>query len=234
MTFEEKKLVPKLLDLSHTIRPDMPRFPGVEEPYIGAVWTHAESSERGYQDTTCELTEARFITSIGTYLDAPYHFDPQGADISQLELSQLVLPGVALDLRRWAARDAPLPISELDGLDIANKALLLWTGWSKYWGEDVYYHPPFVSHALAQRLRDLRPALVGIDTSVIDSPQDPTRPAHTLLLRAGVLIVENLTGLSALGGQAFTFVAAPVKVAGAAAFPVRAFAIMDQDKDEWG
>jgi kynurenine formamidase len=66
---------------------------------------------------------------------------------------------------------------------------------------------------------------VGIDTLVIDSPQDPTRPAHTLLLRAGVLIVENLTGLSQLVGQTFTFVAVPAKVAGAAVSPVRAFAL---------
>jgi kynurenine formamidase len=219
--------MPALLDLSHTIRPDMPRFPSVEAPYIGAMWTHAESADRGYQDTTCELTEARFVTSIGTYLDAPYHFDPQGADVSQLELSQLVLRGVVQDLRRWAAADAPLPIGELADVDVAGKALLLRTGWSEYWGDDVYYHPPFVSRPFAERLRELQPALVGIDTLVIDNPQDPTRPAHTLLLRAGILIVENLTALSELHGQTFTFVAVPVKVAGAAAFPVRAFAIVD-------
>jgi kynurenine formamidase len=105
--------------------------------------------------------------------------------------------------------------------------LLLCTGWSKYWGEDRYTHPPYVPRPMAERLRDLRPALVGVDTLVIDSPQDPTRPAHTLLLRAGILIVENLTGLSALIDQAFIFVAVPVKVAGAAAFPVRAFAMLE-------
>jgi kynurenine formamidase len=79
---------------------------------------------------------------------------------------------------------------------------------------------------MAERLRAMRPALVGIDTLVIDSAQDPTRPAHTLLLRVGILIVENLTGLDRLTGEVFTFVAAPVKVKGAAAFPVRAFAML--------
>ena len=75
--------MPALLDLSHTIRPDMPRFPGFDAPQVGAIWTHAEAGERGYRDTTCEVTEVCFVTSIGTYLDAPYHFDPQGVDISQ-------------------------------------------------------------------------------------------------------------------------------------------------------
>jgi kynurenine formamidase len=214
-----------LLDLSHTIEPDMPRFPSFDPPYIGAVWTHADAAARGYyQGTTCEVTEVRFVTSIGTYLDSPYHFDPDGVDISQLDLSQLVLPGLALDLRDRAAPDAPLPTDVLDGLDVEGKALLLCTGWSDHWGDERYHHHPFVPREMAERLRAMRPALVGIDTLVIDSAQDPTRPAHTLLLRAGILIVENLTGLSRLVGEAFTFVAAPVKVAGAAAFPVRAFA----------
>jgi arylformamidase len=216
-----------LLDLSHTIEPDMPRFASLDPPYIGAVWTHADAAAKGYyQDTTCEVTEVRLVTSIGTYLDAPYHFDPDGADISQLALAQLVLPGLALDLRDRAAPDRPLPADALDGLDVAGKALLLCTGWSDYWGDEQYNHHPFVPRAMAERLRATRPALVGIDTLVIDSTRDPTRPAHTLLLRAGILIVENLTGLGELPGKTFTFVAAPVKVAGAAAFPVRAFAML--------
>jgi kynurenine formamidase len=220
-------LMPTLLDLSHTLEPDMPRFRSFDPPHIGPLWTHADAAARGYyQGTTCEVTEVRFVTSIGTYLDSPYHFDPDGADVSRLDLSQLVLPGLVLDLRGRAAPDAPLPADSLDGLDGEGKALLLCTGWSDYWGDERYYHHPFVPRGMADRLRAMRPALVGIDTLVIDSTQDPTRPAHTLLLRAGILIVENLTGLGQLVGEPFTFVAAPVKVAGAAAFPVRAFAML--------
>jgi kynurenine formamidase len=214
-----------ILDLSHTLEPNMPRFSSFNEPYVQPVWTHAESAELGYQDTTCEVTEVRFVTSIGTYLDSPYHFDPNGADISQLDLEQLVLPGMVLDLRDWAAPDTPLPTEALDGLDVDGKALLLYTGWSDYWGHGQYYQHPFVPREMASRLSAMRPVLVGIDTLVIDSTRDPTRPAHTLLLGDGILIVENLTGLGGLIKEKFTFVAAPVKVARAAAFPVRAFAI---------
>jgi kynurenine formamidase len=216
-----------LLDLSHTLEPKMPRFTSFDEPCIQPVWTHAESTGRGYQDTTCEVTEVRFVTSIGTYLDSPYHFDPNGADISQLDLAQLVLPGMVLDLRDWAAPDTPLPTAALDKLDVDGKALLLYTGWSDYWGHDHYYQHPFVPREMAECLLAMRPALVGIDTLVIDSTRDPTRPAHTLLLRNGILIVENITGLGGLMGETFTFVAVPAKVAGAAAFPVRAFAIRE-------
>jgi kynurenine formamidase len=217
----------RTLDLSHTLEPRMPRFTSFDAPSIWPIWTHTEAAERGYQDTTCEVTEVRFVTSIGTYLDSPYHFDPDGADISQLDLTQLVLPGVILDVRDWAAPGAPLPAVVLDGLDVEGKALLLYTGWSDYWGDDQYYQHPFVSREMAHRLLSMRPALVGIDVLVIDSTRDPTRPAHTLLLGDGILIVENLTGLGGLIDESFLFVAVPVKVAGAAAFPVRAFAMLD-------
>lgn len=216
-----------LLDLSHTLEADMPRFSGFAAPRIRPVWTHSDAAERGYQDTTCEVTEVRFVTSVGTYLDAPFHFDPRGEDISQLDLSQLVLPGVVLDVRDWAAPDRSLPADALDGLDVEGKALLLCTGWSRCWGDDRYHHHPIVPREMAKRLRAMRPILVGIDTLVIDNTQDPTRPAHTILLRAGILIVENLTGLEELIGETFTFVAVPVKVARAAAFPVRAFAMVE-------
>jgi len=216
-----------LCDLSHTLEPGISRFTSFDALDIRSLWTHADAAERGYQDTTCEVTEVRFVTSVGTYLDAPFHFDPNGADISQLNLSQLVLPGMVLDVRDWAAPDRPLPVKALDGLDVGGKALLLYTGWSRHWGDDRYHHHPFVPREMADRLRAMHPALVGVDTLVIDSTQDPTRPAHTLLLRAGILIVENLTGLEALLVETFTFVAVPVKVARAAAFPVRAFAIVE-------
>jgi kynurenine formamidase len=133
---------------------------------------------------------------------------------------------MVLDVRDWAKPDTPLPANALRGLDVEGKALLLYTGWNRYWGDNAYHHHPFVPREMADLLRRLRPALVGIDTLVVDSTQDFTRPAHTLLLRAGILIVENLTGLDGLVGKPFTFVAVPVKIATAAAFPVRAFAMV--------
>jgi len=65
---------------------------------------------------------------------------------------------------------------------------------------------------------------VGIDTWNVDDVGDPSRPAHTRLLAAGVLIVENLCNLHALPSDGFRFYAVPPRVARGASFPVRAFA----------
>ena len=67
-------------------------------------------------------------------------------------------------------------------------------------------------------------ALVGIDSHNIDDTRRRTRPVHSALLAAGVLIVEHLRNLAALPQRDFRFSAVPVKVRGMGTFPVRAFA----------
>ena len=47
---------------------------------------------------------------------------------------------------------------------------------------------------------------------------------HSILLRAGIPVVEHLCNLEALPPSGFRFYAVPVKVAGMGTFPVRAFA----------
>jgi kynurenine formamidase len=70
-------------------------------------------------------------------------------------------------------------------------------------------------------------ALVGIDCANIDSMKDPARPAHTLLLAAGIPIVEHLRGLEQLHGRSLRFFSAPPAIRGGTSFPVRAFAVCD-------
>jgi arylformamidase len=51
-----------------------------------------------------------------------------------------------------------------------------------------------------------------------------THPAHSLLLRAGVPVVEHLTGLGDLPATGARFTAAPPRVRAFGVFPVRASA----------
>lgn len=216
----------QLIDLSHTIRPEMPRFRGMPEPEIHAWRSHAETAASGvYEGCSCEISQINFVTSLGTYMDSPYHFDPDGAAIEQLTLEQLVLPGLVVDCSHIGTR-RPIGPELLDGLEIAGKALLFHTGWDRYWGQDRYFDHPYLTRATAETLRDRGAKLAGIDALVIDDTEDPSRPVHVTLLFAGMLIVENLANLGALPASEFIFHAAPVKVKRAAAFPVRAYGVM--------
>ena len=74
-------------------------------------------------------------------------------------------------------------------------------------------------------LVDAGVVLVGIDSVNIDDTESGgERPAHSLLLGAGVHVVEHLTNLGALPSSGARFTAAPPAIEGFGTFPVRAFA----------
>lgn len=216
----------ELLDLSQSIEEGMPRFPSLPSPTIRPFWSHEESARSGrYQGCTCEVSQIQMVTSLGTYLDSPFHFDPEGLDIGRLPLDSLVLSGKCLDLRGKGAGEG-IGAQDLGATLGKGEALLLCTGWSRHWGTESYQAHPFLTREAVSRLLGERVGLVGIDALVLDDVRDPTRPAHSLLLPKGVLILENLTNLEALIGRVFTLFAVPPKVKGVASFPVRAFALL--------
>ncbi|NJN15642.1 MAG: cyclase family protein [Oscillochloris sp.] len=167
----------QLLDLSQTIAVDMPRFnPTWPTPTITPFLSHTQSAFSGqYSGVTVEISFAQFVTSVGTYLDSPFHFHPDGASIERLDLSKLVLPGVVVHLAGLTAQ-APIGPDVLEGVEIAGRAVLFDTGWSNYWGLDEYFTHPFLTEALAVALRDGGAQLVGIDTLIADDPHNPRRP----------------------------------------------------------
>src|SRR5262249_10098684 len=67
----------------------------------------------------------------------------------------------------------------------------------------------------------------GMDSVNIDDAQDDARPGHTLLLGAGIPVVEHLCDLNKLPAQGFRFHCVPVKFRGVGTFPVRAYAVME-------
>lgn len=216
----------QLYDLSQTIHADMQRFsPDAPAPSIRAWQTHEQAAASGhYEDCTCEITEINILTSIGTYLDSPYHYYPDGTTIDQLKLEQLVLPGIVIDCTSVTQRQ-PITPDMLGNAHIKDKAVLFHTGWSRYWGQSEYLQFPYLTGETAQELVHQGAKLAGVDFLVIDDTTNPRRPVHSTLLNHDVLIVENLTNLASLPEAEFTFHAVPTKIAGAAAFPIRAYAI---------
>jgi len=217
----------QLIDLSQTIEPGMPMFSPTAPPVkVGAWLTHEQSAQTGrYEGCVCAITEVSFVTSVGTYMDAPYHFHPDRAAIHALSLEQLILPGVVIDCSNVGER-TPIEPDVLDGVAIAGKAVLFRTDWSRYWGQPEYYRYPYLTGATAITLQQGGAKLAGVDFLAIDDLTNPRRPVHVHLLGHDILIVENLTHLAALPKSEFIFHAAPVKVKMAVSFPVRAYAVV--------
>jgi len=105
------------------------------------------------------------------------------------------------------------------------RLVLLHTGDDARFGSPAYAEGRhFLTQAGAAWLAEHDAALVGIDALNIDDTADRQRPAHTLLLAAGIPVVEHLTGLEQLPPTGAWFTAVPLRIEKLGTNPVRAFA----------
>ncbi len=200
-----------------------PRYAVRVRPFL----THEESAAQLGGQASFEVSEVAFPVPIGTYIDSPYTRDPGGRDIAALGIDELVLPGLHLDFRgHGARRDAPVEPGDLPpAASLAGRAVLFEFGRAAHYGTPAYDEAaPYLPRTTVEALIAAGVRLVGVDSRSPDDSRDLSRPAHTLLLRADIFIVENLINLDQVRGKEFRFFAIPVRVRGATSFPIRAFA----------
>jgi arylformamidase len=210
-----------LIDLSHPIVAGMTTYKGLPGPHICDYWSREQSAAHYDDGSTFQIGRIEMVANTGTYVDVPFHRFAEGEDLAEVGIERLAgLEGLCIRSEGLAAGSALF-----DGLDVAGKAVLVHTGWSRQWGIEAYFTDhPFLGEAAARLLAERGAALVGIDSHNIDDTRQRTRPVHTILLRAGISICEHLTNLGALPATGFRLTAAPPKVEGMGTFPVRAFA----------
>ncbi len=217
----EHRQCPALIDLSHRIEDGTITYRGLPGPHICDFWTREQSAALYDDGATFQIGRIDMVANTGTYLDTPFHRYEDGDDLAAVGLDRIAgLEGLLV-----RSADQAVDIGAFAGLDLRGKAVLIHTGWDRHWGSETYFSDhPFLTETAAKLLVDEGAALIGIDSHNIDDTRAPRRPVHTILLGAGVLIVEHLTNLAALPDSGFRFTAAPPKIAGMGTFPVRAFA----------
>ena len=214
----------KLIELNHVIEHGMTTYKGLPGPQICDFWER-ERSRAFYDDgSTFQIGRIDMIANTGTYLDTPFHRYADGDDLARVGLDRLAgLPGLVV--RRPFEQDIEVGADAFDGLDVQGRAVLVHTGWDRHWRTETYQSDhPFLTAGAAEALVARGAALVGIDSHNIDDTRTRSRPVHTILLGAGIPVVEHLTGLGELPESGIDFTAAPPRVAGMGTFPVRAFA----------
>jgi kynurenine formamidase len=216
-----------IIDLSHPITRNGFVYPGFPAPEVSYYRSHHQKGQPYGPHTSFAMTRVNAVMNIGTYLDSPYHRHEKGPDFTGVPIEHLAnLEGVVVDARRRPGRK--LPVALFPRRRLRGHAVLILTGWSERWDTPRYTEPgPFVGKEAAEALLEAAPALVGIDSMNIDDTEDPERPAHTMLLGAGILVCEHLTNLDRLVGKAFRFFAAPPAWQDVASFPVRALAVVE-------
>jgi arylformamidase len=223
--------IERFVDVSHMIEDGLVTYRGLPAPVICDYLSREESRRHYAPGTEFHIGKIEMVANTGTYLDSPFHRYEEGRDLSELPLSSLAdLDGVIVNTVGAGAR--ALGRSAFDGLDVKGRAVLVYTGWDEHWRTEQYFEGhPFLTEDAAEFLVAGGAALVGIDSYNIDDTADGRRPVHSILLGAGIPIVEHMCNLKQLPRQGFKFFAVPVKVRRFGTFPVRAFAVVGPHDD---
>ena len=214
-----------LIDLSHTIENGLVTYKGLPAPVI-CDYLSREDSKKFYEEgTEFQIGKIEMVSNTGTYIDVPFHRFENGKDLAETGLENFTdLEGIVVRV----PFNETLAVSDehLKDFEIRNRAMLIHTGWGDaHWNTPAYYeNHPYLTREAAVYLRECGVKLVGIDSHNIDNTNGKSRPVHSTLLGAEILIVEHLCNLYLLPGDGFLFSAIPPKFKGVGTFPVRAMA----------
>ncbi len=212
----------KYIDISVTVRPDLPVWKG--DP---AVSIQRDASIAA--GDAANVTHLNMGAHTGTHVDAPLHFLDGQRGVEQLGLSSLVGPA-------WVAEfESSYEISAADledsGIPAGTLRLLLKTRNSHLWSEKPsVFDENFVgiSGDGAEWLVRRGIRLVGIDYLGVERCDSVARgaPVHKTLLAAEMVLLEGLD-LSAVQPGAYNLICLPVKLKDADGSPSRAILIRD-------
>lgn len=196
-------------------------------PIICDYLSREESRKLYEPGTEFQIGKIEMVTNTGTYIDVPFHRYKDGADLAQMAIDKTAgLEGIVVSVDTTLKA---IDESHFQHVDVKGKAVLIHTGWDRYWNTDDYLeNHPYLTESAAAYLVSQQPALVGIDSMNIDDTKGKTRPAHTLLLGADIVIAEHLCHLRSTNGEVLLFYAVPPKIKGVGTFPVRAFAEVER------
>lgn len=212
----------KVVDLTLEITSEMITFPGYPIPTF-IEWSKFQV--QGY------VSECMFLsTHTGTHMDAPFHFDPNGATIDQVEVSRYVCYNAILvkihkNSNQMITSHDIIHNSEYE---IKPKDTVVFsTGWENQIKEKDKYmkNNPGLSKDAAEYLVEKKVNAVAIDSPSIDIGTDNEFVAHKTLLSNQILVVENLCNLNRINNAKFTLLITPLKLVRASGSPIRAIGI---------
>lgn len=203
---------PDLIDISVTLAPHTPEWPGDTPFSCGWNWRMADGA-------SVNLSAITTSPHVGTHADAPLHVRDDAAASDQLPLRAFIGAAVVLDV---SGRSGELDREALGaaGLGRTPTRLLLKTQRSIASGAFPEAWPA-LTDACAAALTAEGLLLLGVDCPSVDLRDSKALLVHHALFNGGAYILENLD-LSLVTAGPYDLMAAPVKYGGLDAAPVRA------------
>src|SRR5262245_46297380 len=127
--------MPTIADLSHVLADGTVTYPGLPAPVISDHLSRADSHARYAPGYEFQIGRIDMVSNTGTYLDTPFHRFPDGHDLAGLDPARVAdVPGMIVD----AGAEQEIGPQSLDGVELAGRAVLFRTGWSRHWGSPEY------------------------------------------------------------------------------------------------
>ena len=210
----------KVIDLTHTIWPDMPVYPGTEPP----KFTPANSYEKdGFKETLVQM-----YTHTGTHMDPPAHLFAGRTTLDAFPASQFIGKALVIDCRALREGEA-ITMAQLApyGERVRQADFLLFNlGWDKRWGTESYFGDyPCLDDAVMELILAGDYKGIGFDVIGLDPIADENLTRHKrLFAEKDIVNIENLKSLDLCGGELFSFSCFPLKLENCDGSPVRAVA----------
>jgi len=223
-----------LVDLTHTLESSVPTWSG------SCGFEHAIKMD--YSEG-CRVQNIKMHAGVGTHMDAPLHFIPDGLSVADIDIHQLVIPACVIDISDRNNPDYKLSVEDIISYENRfgkipeNSLVIAYTGWDQYWLDSQKYRnanseggvrfPGFSANS-AELLLERNVVGIGIDTLSPDG-SDMTFPVHHSILGAGKYIIENLGNCSQLPPRGAYVLVFPLKVKEGTESAVRAIGIMPKE-----
>jgi len=203
--------VSTLIDISPSLRVGMGVFPG------DAPFAVSQTFSIG-PECPVNVASISMSTHCGAHVDAPLHYDAQGASIDRLDLADFIGPARVIDARGSEALCGYDEIAAaLDGAPPRLLLRLMDRNDELAWPTGFRALAPETVERLA--LRGTR--LIGVDVPSVDPETSKSLPSHMVCRRHDLRIVENLVLADVAPGD-YELIALPLKLRGLDAAPVRA------------
>ena len=195
-------------DLTHTITPETPLYPGNPQPVFEPLRTYEKD---GYYANTLTYAE-----HTGTHMDAPAHFVPEAPFSNELPVRQFFAPLAIIDVTERAATDPDTQVMPDDllawesehGPLPAGAFVAMSSGWDSRIGDpasfismgddDILHFPGFHPDATALLIDERDITGIGVDTLSLDFGASTDFGTHITLLQAGKYGIEGVAALASI------------------------------------
>ena len=234
----------KWIDLTHAFSNETIYWPTSKTFKKEAVFEGY--TEKGYYYTAYNISMAEHG---GTHIDAPVHFAEKRNTVDQIEVGQLVGPGVLIriatkarenrnyqlsveDILNWEKEHGPVPDKSILLIDTGSGSY--WPDKMKYMGTDLQGEPGVASlkfpgiHPDAARylVTNRKINAIGIDSPSLDFGGSKLFETHRILSEKNIPGFENVANLDQLPTRGFWVIALPMKIAGGSGGPLRIVAFI--------